>query len=958
MPHYEFKEPCFMVGYRPVRKEQLNWVKLFGTSRMKLYKIRKCIRIIFVLFCSFIYAQEYHGICPKPDYSHKRGFYFEPFYLLITSDCNNSTIRYTTDGTKPDRQTGLIYSSPVYIDKNTTIRAVAYSDSLICSEIRTHSFIFPKQVLTQDNSGVPEEEHDKDHVFWTEEFDMSDVNRSEQEMIEALLDIPTIVIAAPEDSIFGIAGIHRGQNLEENGGDPVDPNWIELVECSVELIYPETYRDGLFKNWQENCGIKIQGGASRWQNGSLDHKQSFTLKFKSRYGAGMLKNDILVSAPYNSESVPDKFDKIILRTGFNRDFGSDWDRANYAYTRDQFGRDLQILMTGWGCHGTYVHLYINGRYWGITNPSERMDNHAMATYFGGESDDYFYGKGKEGVRFGRDGRYNYLINTDWTDRQLSEIEELLAVDAYIDLAILHCYANAGDSPQYYFGGRLYPVGPIYYSCWDFEDSFDGGARRSGPPVSMENYNMPYSRDKFDAYFKMKNNIDFKMRFADRVYNHCFNDGILADHRVSAIWDSSCKVIEKAMLCEIARWGDERGPVYDHAHWKKECQDVRNDFIGRAEQLVVEFKKSGMYPDFEPLYFKMNNKIIFKNIFNCAMGSLLTIVFLDYGNGKFYYTVDGSDPRTWDLTGNVSETAIEIDEPYITIPINDITTLKARIKNENEWSPLQELKLIPKKSSAVVINEINYDSAPHFDTEDWVELYNNTETAISLTGWKLSDSDNSNIFEFGSNTLLDADSYLIVCRDTSDFKAGFEHAENYVGELEFRFSNDGDEVRLFDPYFNLIDSVSYDDEDPWPIATAGNGPTLELLNPNFNNAQPENWCSSKRYGTPGRENSSFVITYIGRENDIRQQPAVFSLSQNYPNPFNQTTNINYTVSSAVLITLKIYTITGSKVITLISGYQNPGKYSVEWNAQDLASGIYLCHLKAKGFSDTRKLILIK
>ena len=503
-----------------------------------------------------------------PEFSHHRNFYSEPFFLTLTSNSDNSQIRYTTDCSKPTRDYGIFYTGPIEISKMTTIRAVAYEDTTLVSNVRTHSFIFPADVLTQDDSGVPVEQNSKDHVFWTEEFDMSDVNISDQEMIEALLDLPTIFISAPYDSIFGISGIHRGQNLEEYGGDPHDPNWIELVECSAEMIYPKNYKGGRFNNWQENCGIKIQGGASRWDNGSMDHKQSFTLEFKSKYGASKLKNEILASAPFNSESVPSEFDKIILRTGFNRDFGSDWDRANYAYTRDQFARDLQLLMSGWGNHGTSAHLYINGKYWGITNPCERMDNNALATYFGGAGDDYFYGKGKEGVRFGPSDRYSSLINTDWTNRQFSEIEEYLVVDPYIDNVILHSYGNIGDGAQYYFGGRTNPPGPIYYTCWDMEDSFDGGARRSGPPVSLENLQYIYSGDNFLAYYKMKNNIDFKMKFADRIYKHCFNGGILTNERVTAIWDSSCNVISKSMFAEIARWGDERGEVYGHDHWER------------------------------------------------------------------------------------------------------------------------------------------------------------------------------------------------------------------------------------------------------------------------------------------------------------------------------------------------------------------------------------------------------
>ena len=897
----------------------------------------------------------------KPEFSHKRGFYNETFYLTLTADPVSSQIRYTANCTKPTRTTGTLYTGPIEISEMTTIRAVAYSNSTSVSDVRTHSFVFPDNVLTQDNSDVPEEQHNRDHVFWSEEFDMNDVAHSEEEILEALLDIPTIYISAPWDSIFGIAGIHRGQNLENEGGqsgDPNDPGWIELVECSAEMIYPENYKSGRFKNWQENCGIKIQGGASRWDNGSFDHKQSFTLEFKDKYGAGRLKNEILATAPFNAESVPSEFDKIILRTGFNRDFGSDWDRANYAYTRDQFARDLQIIMSGWGNHGTYVHLYINGKYWGITNPCERMDDNALATYFGGDNEDYFYGKGKGGVLFGNPDRYNYLTHTDWTNRQFSEIEEYLVVDPYIDDIILHSYGNIGDGAQYYFGGRINPPGPIYYTSWDMEDSFDGGARRSGPPVSLENLESIYSGDKFRAYYKMKNNVDFKMKFADRIYKHCFNNGILTNDRVTAMWDSSCNVISKAMICEIARWGDERGALFDYDHWKDECNDVREDLIGRAEQYVAEVKKVRMYPNIDPPVFKIRNKTITTPLYNSSEGSFLTILSSQQGAGSIYYTFDGSDPRMWDLTGNVSNTAIEVVGHETNFPIIDAMTIKARMKDGDNWSPLHELRIIPSKTSEVVINEVNYDSYPGSNSGDWVEIYNNSDSDISLAGWKIKDSDDDHIFEFDQQSVLKKDSYLIVCNDTSAFVTIYENIDNYVGDLSFNLGNGGDIIRIYNDYDSLIDFIQYDLQSPWPTAAAGNGATLELLNPYYDNVQAENWQASVNNGTPGQINSVYTITALHENEAFKQRPDIFKLSQNYPNPFNPRTMIHYELPMPNEVDLSIYNLAGQKVTTLVAGKKPSGTYQVEWDATGFASGIYIYQIQAGSFRDVKKMIVIK
>ena len=491
-----------------------------------------------------------------------------------------------------------------------------------------------------------------------------------------------------------------------------------------------------------------------------------------------------------------------------------------------------------------------------------------------------------------------------------------------------------------------------------EDSFDGGGRRTGPPVAIENLGSIYSGDKFRAYYKMKNNIDFKMRFADRIYKYCFNDGILTNDCVTAIWDSSCNVISKALFCEIARWGDERGPVYDHDHWKSECKDVRDDLIGRADKYVDEVKKAGMYPNLNPPVFKNDDKLITTSIYNCEKNFSLTITFPFTESGKIYYTTDGTDPRTWDLTGSVSESAIKVDGISTSIPITEPITIKARIKNANLWSPLHELKIIPNSTSRIVINEINYDSESNFDTEDWVELYNNSDSDILLDGWLLKDSNDDNIFEFSQGTAIKSQAYLVVCCDKSDFNTLFEDVTNCIGDIDFKFSNGGDAVRLYDNTTTLVDAVVYDDEDPWPVSAGGQGPTLELVNPDFDNTKPENWKASKGNGSPGRINSKFTVTAIDEGNDMSKSQNQYSLSQNYPNPFNPMTTIEYNIALPGLVTLKIYNLAGQQIKTLVNDFQMPGKYSVQWTVEDTPSGIYFFKLIATEFCATKKMVIIK
>jgi hypothetical protein len=88
------------------------------------------------------------------------------------------------------------------------------------------------------------------------------------------------------------------------------------------------------------------------------------------------------------------------------------------------------------------------------------------------------------------------------------------------------------------------------------------------------------------------------------------------------------------------------------------------------------------------------------------------------------------------------------------------------------------------------------------------------------------------------------------------------------------------------------------------------------------------------------------------------PERFELYQNYPNPFNPVTNINYSISKSGFSKIKIYDVIGNEVTNLVSEFQNPGTYSVQWNAENNSSGIYYYTLENGIFNETKKMILIK
>lgn len=97
---------------------------------------------------------------------------------------------------------------------------------------------------------------------------------------------------------------------------------------------------------------------------------------------------------------------------------------------------------------------------------------------------------------------------------------------------------------------------------------------------------------------------------------------------------------------------------------------------------------------------------------------------------------------------------------------------------------------------------------------------------------------------------------------------------------------------------------------------------------------------------------------GTENRQRQLPGGFSLAQNHPNPFNPATSIQFHISDASFVTLKVFNLVGQEVATLVDGKREAGRYDVAFDAGELTSGIYLCRLTAGNFMQTRKLVLVK
>ena len=267
-----------------------------------------------------------------------------------------------------------------------------------------------------------------------------------------------------------------------------------------------------------------------------------------------------------------------------------------------------------------------------------------------------------------------------------------------------------------------------------------------------------------------------------------------------------------------------------------------------------------------------------------------------------------------------------------------------------------------QSSQIIISEINYNSSEEFDPGDWIEFYNppayNDNNSVDISDWYFKDENDEHIFTFPANTILEANKCIVLCRDTVSFSNLFPDVNNYIGDFDFGLSGNGELLRLFNSIGNIIDSLIYDDELPWPLEPDGNGPTLELINPYLDNAKSQSWIASANYGTPGLADTS--------ADEGEEEPAIiyeYALMQNYPNPFNARTEIHFVLPYENFVKLNIYNVRGQLVRTLINNKYNAGYHIIKWdgannNSKIVASGIYFYRLETDDYIETRAMVMLK
>lgn len=252
------------------------------------------------------------------------------------------------------------------------------------------------------------------------------------------------------------------------------------------------------------------------------------------------------------------------------------------------------------------------------------------------------------------------------------------------------------------------------------------------------------------------------------------------------------------------------------------------------------------------------------------------------------------------------------------------------------------------TAQIVINEINYKDVIGFESKDWIELYNNSTNTVDISNWVFKDEDDLHEFILPSGTIMTAGSYLVLVQFLADFQTVHPSATPVLGDFTFGLSGGGELIRLFDNNAVLIDYVEYDDVAPWPIEPDGNGPTLELINPNLDNTLASSWSGSippnGTHGTPGVQNSTYIVVGI-EDFEINE----FTV---YPNPIinEATISITGTYDSVKIV---VYDLLGREVKKLESDSNR-----IILEKGNLKPGVYILELHANNNSEshTQKIII--
>ncbi|MBK1882295.1 lamin tail domain-containing protein [Luteolibacter pohnpeiensis] len=608
------------------------------------------------------------GTVADTQFSVDRGFFSSPFSVEITSATPGAIIRYTTDGSEPSETNGLTYAEPIQISSTTVLRAQATLDGWEPTNIDTQTYLFLDDVLGQSADGsAPPGWPASSGTSQVLDFGMDPeiVNNRDpeiggpEEIKAALLALPTVSITTDLGNLLNIDG---SQGIYSNPGSrgfawerPVSMEWIDPPDDS----HPNGKGE-----FQINAGVRIRGGSSRDTN---NPKHAFRFFFRDDYG------DTKLRYPLFGADAAQEFDKIDLRTAQNYSWSYGGDSRN-TFLREESSRQALLDMGQPGSHVRYVHLYLNGQYWGLYNLDERTEAAFSESYFGGDKEEYDVVKAEQETDYtvgATDGSLdawrqlwdeskahrasptnaNYFKMMGLAADGVTPTDDPVLLDDgnLIDYLLLTfwtgnldgsvSYFLGSDKSNNWFGSRRRENNPgqgFQFFVHDFEHTMlDVNEDRTGPFPSANESNFAYSSPMF-LHQDLIGNAEYRLRWADHVQKFMFNNGALTgnawQNRISKLAES----VDGSIAAESARWGDaKRDTPYTRVDWMN-ARDQLVALTSQRNQVVLnQLRADGLYPSIDAPILSP---------FGGHQPTGVQVSVQGPTGATVYYMPDGSDPR--------------------------------------------------------------------------------------------------------------------------------------------------------------------------------------------------------------------------------------------------------------------------------------------------------------------------
>jgi hypothetical protein len=866
------------------------------------------------------------------------------------------------------------------IDSTCVVRACAYDSDGKRSRVVTNTYIFPYHTVKQRRiiAGYPE--------YWGHYTGIAGIAVADYEMdpelvsdsvtrgriAEALFLIPTVSLSTNKSFLFSTESHPDSGGIYIFTGAPLTNTTNDIGFGWERASSFELFDSSDSVSVQADCALQLHGGHSRRAEKSPKH--SLRLEFKSKYGPPKLEFPIFGSGGQ------EEFNSIVLRAGFNNSWvhHSNSERLNGQYIADPWVKNTHRKMGNPGSRSFFIHLYINGLYWGIYTVAERIDDDFAEAYLGGEGENYDIIKDYTEVDQGDLLAWNKMMNMAKAGLSANEAyqaiqgknpdgtrniksEALVNPVSLIDYMLLNFFVANSDWDHHNWlaiRDKNRAGDGFRFFCWDEEKVLES---LNANILNENNTNCPSY-----LFQRLRQNAEFRRLFADRAQKFLSSGEVLSASENIKRYTKLAWQISEPLWAESARWGDYRRDVHPYQtagpfdlytpdnQWAKAFTYTVNTYLNQRNDIfIAQLKAAGLLPSTEAPFFKINS--IRSGNSEVSKGDTLEIV----SSGETWFTTDGDDPVNWNPSTRIAQRAQKYSGKVI---ISESGVYRARTYSGGVWSASSEIKVSVKEDlKDLKITEINYHPEETMWSDrksfEFIEIKNTGTSTLSIDSARLSGGIE---YFFPAESVLKPGKFFLIAANRDSFLT--ENGFIPHGEFSGSLSNQGESIYLITSNGDTVINIKYLKQDGWPTPPDGEGNTLvpREINPSGSQNNPMEWRASFHSGgSPGMDDL-FNASRIDKGVDA----GPMTLYQNYPNPFTGSTWIPFRLENSLQYEISVHDITGQKIHIIEKSFNNAGDYAVEWNGRTASGaadpGMYIVTLtvnnNGKLYSARRKILI--